>query len=175
MDRTFTRTFLSRAAMTLLLAVVTTATAWAQEAIDGLTYNSTGGYYEINDEQDLIDLATYVNAGNNASGKTFKQTQPITMTGMGFTPIGNSNAFKGTYDGGNHPITGLKASNEWENTGFIGKMNGGTLKNIILVNLAELAKLELYYMSSREPPATAPHTRDGKKGLTKLGSASPRS
>ena len=120
--------------MTLLFAVVTTATAWAQEAIDGLTYNSTGGYYEINDEQDLTDLATYVNAGNNTSGKTFKQTQPITMTGTGFTPIGNSNTFYGSYDGGNHPITGLNASNEWENTGFIGKMNGGTLINIILVN-----------------------------------------
>ena len=30
--------------------------------IEGLTYNDEG-YYEINDAQDLVDLATYVNAG----------------------------------------------------------------------------------------------------------------
>ena len=64
-------------ALLLLFTLLTTTTAGAQETISGLTYNTAGGYYEIHDAQDLIDLATYVNAGHDASGKTFKQTADI--------------------------------------------------------------------------------------------------
>ncbi len=89
----------------LLMMLLTATTAGAQEAISGLTYNSTGGYYEINDKQDLIDLATYVNAGNTASGKWFKQTADLNMSGVTWTAIGTKvgdsefRRFYGNYDG----------------------------------------------------------------------------
>ena len=122
-----------RATAALAIILLTATTAWAQEAIDGLTYNTTGGYYEINDEQDLIDLATYVNAGNNASGKTFKQTQDITMTGSNFTPIGvgskDSNKFGGTYDGG-----GYTSYSQTKFAGLFNYVEEGTVRNVILVS-----------------------------------------
>ncbi|MBR4152436.1 MAG: hypothetical protein IKT98_05700, partial [Selenomonadaceae bacterium] len=72
--------------------------------ISGLTYNAAGGYYEIADAQDLNDLATYVNAGNNCDGLTFKLTADI--SGVDFH-IGDTedHKFKGTFDGDDHKIT----------------------------------------------------------------------
>ena len=49
----------------------------------------------------LNALSTYVNAGIDASGKTFKQTADIDMQGESYTPIGleEPHPFRGTYDG----------------------------------------------------------------------------
>ena len=71
---------ISRAAMMLALMLLTATTAGAQETISGLTYNTEGGYYEIPDAAALNALADYVNAGNDASWKTFKQTANITFS-----------------------------------------------------------------------------------------------
>ena len=62
-------------------------TANAAETINGLTYNETGGYYEINNADALIAFRNYVNSGHDCSGLTFKQTADITLT-QNFTPIG---------------------------------------------------------------------------------------
>ncbi len=104
---------------TVLLMLLTTMTAWAQDAIDGLTYNTSGGYYEIKDAQDLIDLANYVKGGGDTYGKTFKQTANITFehtsdwndTSSGernFEGIGDF--FKGDYYGQGFTISGLRMS-----------------------------------------------------------------
>ena len=104
---------------TVLLMLLTTATAWAQDAIDGLTYNTSGGYYEIKDAQDLIDLANYVKGDGDTYGKTFKQTANITFehtsdwndTSSGernFEGIGDF--FKGDYYGQGFTISGLRMS-----------------------------------------------------------------
>ena len=130
-----------RAAMLLLvmLLTMTAQTAWAQDAISGLTYNTAGGYYEINDAQDLVDLATYVNGGNNASGKTFKQTADITLSGN-FEPIGsqpnsyNPTPFSGIYDGQGHAITGLTVNTFSPYAGLFGKLQGGSVRNVTMVN-----------------------------------------
>lgn len=131
---------LARAAMTLLIALLTTATAWAQNDITGLTYND-GGYYEINDAQDLVDLATYVNSGNDASGKTFKQTQDIDMSSAGnFEPIGsqpnshNPTPFNGTYDGQGNAIIGLTVNTSSPMAGLFGLFQGGSVRNLTMVN-----------------------------------------
>jgi len=89
---------LKREAMTLLAALLTATTAGALETITGLTYNSTDGYYEISDAQDLFNFANYVNSGNNAIDKTFKQTQDIDMSSIGnFEPIGSQpNSYSST-------------------------------------------------------------------------------
>ena len=105
-------------------------------SIDGLNYVSTSfnigsqtyilydGYYEIADEQDLIDLGNYTNANseNTCEGLTFKLTRDLdfsshttddcqTNFGDGnFIPIGRNAVFKGTFDGQGHTITGLRFS-----------------------------------------------------------------
>ena len=64
--------------------------------IDGLTFNTSGEYYEIGTTDALIALASYVNAGNDCAGLTFKLTADLDLTGETFTAI---EGFKGTFDG----------------------------------------------------------------------------
>ncbi len=94
--------------------------------------------YAITNESDLRNLAAAVNEGNDGKDKTFRQTKDITMSGDNFTPIGinttGSNYFRGTYDGGNHDISGLKVTNNTQYTGFFGNVYYGTVKNIIFVS-----------------------------------------
>ena len=132
-----------RAAVLLLVMMLTMTaqTAWAQDAISGLTYNTAGGYYEINDAQDLVDLATYVNGGNNASGKTFKQTHDINMSSISnLEPIGsqpknnNPTPFNGTYDGQGNAIIGLTVNTFSPYAGLFGKLQGGSVRNVTMVN-----------------------------------------
>ena len=105
----------------------------------GLTYNTTGGYYEISNAQDLVVLANYVKGGNNASGKTFKQTADITLSGN-FEPIGsqpnsyNPTPFSGIYDGQGHAITGLAVDTSSPYAGLFGYMQGGSVRNLTMVN-----------------------------------------
>ena len=107
----------------------------------GLTYNTTGGYYEISNVQDLVVLANYVNDGNNASGMTFKQTQDIDMGSIGnFEPIGsqpnnyNPMPFNGTYDGQGHAITGLTVNTSSPYAGLFSYMQDGSVRNLTMVN-----------------------------------------
>lgn len=96
----------------------------------GLTYNTAGGYYEINDEQDLIDLGDFVGgcSANHCEGKTFKLTADLDFTNMptrsvngnsgNFHPIGLveddsfDGCFSGHFDGQNHTIKGLSYTNK---------------------------------------------------------------
>ncbi|MBQ4405959.1 MAG: hypothetical protein II852_03000 [Bacteroidales bacterium] len=131
-----------RAAMMLLIALLTAATGWAQDEISGLTYNTTGGYYEIPDAAALNALSTYAQS-NDCAGKTFVQTADITLTGT-FNPIGGNSSknyygFLGTYDGGGHTISGLNVSVTSTSWGFAvaglfgGIDGGGTVRNVGLI------------------------------------------
>lgn len=100
--------------------------------IGTIQWNTTGdGFYEINAESDLEDLAVYVNGSgtyyaggtettaHDCADLTFKLTQNITMTGE-HTPIGvydfsNPKYFRGTFDGNGKDIKNLtinKPNNE---------------------------------------------------------------
>ena len=112
----------------------------------GNTYVTSGSYYEINDEQDLIDLANYVNAGNNCAGLTFKMTADLDFTNMpkdlengkgNFLPIGFvGKNFYGHFDGQNHSITGLyfNGSSSFVGLFCIIKNSGIAVENVTLVN-----------------------------------------
>ena len=140
--------------MTLLLMLLTTVTAWAQDpaSIGSIQYNSTLGAYEINSVQNLNDLAVYVNGtgtystsgdettAHSCSGLTFKQTADITYTGTGnYTPIGlyvNEDGFQGTFDGQGNTISGIDCTGdgvtgESESLGLFG-WNKGTVRNVTL-------------------------------------------
>ncbi|MBR1932400.1 MAG: InlB B-repeat-containing protein, partial [Prevotella sp.] len=105
---------------------------WKAE-IDGLTYDATIGGFIIDSREALNTLATY-SQSNNCSGKTFKQTADITLSGN-FTGIGCYNhPFSGTYDGGNHYITGLYKKNYVNYLGLFLMTNGATISNVRLVS-----------------------------------------
>lgn len=139
MNKTIKPSFAKRIGFSFMMMLLTTTTAWAQDAISGLTYNTEGGYYEISDVQDLVDLATYVNGTDNVSiGKTFRQTANIDMSSVNnFDPIGSiggSKSFKGTYDGGNFTISNLTVSNNYGAIGLFGMIKDATIRNIVLVS-----------------------------------------
>ena len=117
MEKKAFRHFSMRAAMLLLVMMLTTATAWAQstETLGGYTFtigtDGDGQYYKVDCEAALRALSSY-STSNSCSGKRFVQTADITLTGT-FAPIGgnsssNYDCFKGTYDGGGHTISGLQ-------------------------------------------------------------------
>ncbi len=143
-----------RAAIALLLVMLTGISAWAQDpaSIGSIQYNSTLGAYEINSVQNLNDLAVYVNGrgtystsgdettAHSCEGLTFKQTADITYTGTGnYTPIGlyvNEDGFQGTFDGQGNTISGIDCTGdgltgEGESLGLFGR-NRGTVRNVTL-------------------------------------------
>lgn len=136
-NNTNTLKHLFAALLTIAALAAGHTTAWAQEEIAGLTYNSEGGYYEIPDADALDAFAYYLAHTANGSGKTFKLTGDITYTHgnsdteHNFTPIGNS--FRGTLDGQGHAISGIRVYQP--NDTYIGvfkEINSCTVKNIVL-------------------------------------------
>ena len=92
-------------------------------------------------------LATNVNSGNNYSGKFFKLDADITYghttvwndatsTENNYTAIGTStNNFRGTFDGDNHTISGIRIYTTNDYQGLFGYVySGSTVKNIALAN-----------------------------------------
>lgn len=92
------------------------------------------GVYEINDEAGLFWLAEQVASGNTFDGKTVVLTDNITMT-QPWTPIGEYNngdpalSFKGTFDGQDHTISGLKVTGN-QCLGFFGAKYAGDVLNV---------------------------------------------
>ena len=153
MRRFKTQSILTRAALTLLVMMLTTTTAWAEtENLGGYDFtietDGEGSYYKVDSEAALRALSSYVNAGNNASGKRFKQTADIILNGD-FMPIGASStdlnlSFNGSYDGSNFAISGLKVDIYAMWAGLFGYVVNGTIKNIILVNPDVKARTPYY-------------------------------
>jgi len=101
------------------------------------TYNggdgTSGTPYQIANASDLLELS-------GTSGdwdKYFIQTADINASGISnWSPIGNSTAFTGNYDGQNHTISSLNIN--WEsndNIGFFGHAGACTIKNLGLTNV----------------------------------------
>ena len=125
------------AAVLTIAALATGQEAAAQDpaTIGSISYNSTLGAYEIASENNLHDLAVYVNGAgsyttvgeettaHDCEGLTFKMTRDITFTASAawnaesdqnnYTAIGgiaNSQEryFKGTFDGQGHTVSGIR-------------------------------------------------------------------
>ena len=97
----------------------------------------------VNSAQDLADLAAGVNAGAASGFKYHGATLPRYAAGCVFvqtcdikrgvhTPIGNAtNAFRGTYDGDGHRITGLIYNGSGSGVGLFGAAyDGAIIKNL---------------------------------------------
>ena len=99
-----------------------------------LTFDEDG-ICRISTEAELKRFAEMANAGDNFAGKTVYLENDIDLNNKLWTPIGVYNDskthFKGTFDGQNHTITGLKVNESRKNgVGFFGKVNTGTIKNL---------------------------------------------
>ena len=105
--------------------------------IGNLRFNATTDEYLIGTATQLQQLATYVNAGHDCYGLTFKLAGNIDMSGVeNFAPIaGGTNQFGGTFDGNGKTISNLKISGG-DNVGLFGNVDSdGTVKNLTLENV----------------------------------------
>ena len=98
----------------------------------GYTVSEDGNTYEVYNADGLLAWNKAVQ-GNLLLNCTL--TDDINLTGKEWTPIGDyDNRYTGTFDGGNHTISGLTVKGSDENAGlfgYIGK-DGGTVKNVVL-------------------------------------------
>ena len=104
-----------------------------------ITLNKDKGYtddgqgnYTVTSAEGLKNIAKLVNDGN--TGIDITLTGNITLTGD-WTPIGTSisNAYKGTFDGGGHTITGLTVTGSDQYAGLFGRIgSGGKVKDVTL-------------------------------------------
>ena len=124
--------------MTLLMMVLTATTAWAEldpVTVDDYTFatgsDDDGEYYVVNSEDAFEKLAAYVSGGGATSGKRFKLTGDIYVSG---TMVGTSNnPFCGTFDGGGKSLQFMHRLSATNNCGPFRYVNGATFKNIIVV------------------------------------------
>ena len=90
------------------------------------------GNYTVDNEKGLKNIAKLVNDGN--TGIDITLTGNITLTGE-WTPIGidDKHQYIGTFDGGNHTISGLTVTGSDEYAGLFGYIgSGGTVKDVTL-------------------------------------------
>ena len=105
-----------------------------KEGADGYVEDENGNV-TISTAEGLFYFAKKVNAGNNFAGKTVTLANNIDLNNEKWTPIGiygtQATWFKGTFDGQNHAVTGLKVEESRKNgVGFFGKVYTGTIENL---------------------------------------------
>ena len=103
----------------------------------------------IGSADELAAFRNAVNGGDSYEGKYVKLTTSITLTDDNWTPIGTgtrsgsgyasgTHAFKGTFDGGNNTISGLKITSAEAKAaiGLFGIVDGGTVKDLTLSDVS---------------------------------------
>ena len=90
------------------------------------------GNYTVNNEKGLKNLAELVNNGETNINITLNTD--LNLTNMEWTPIGTeSQPYTGTFDGGNHTITGLTVTTSDQYAGLFGFIgSGGKVMNVKL-------------------------------------------
>ena len=76
------------------------------------------GSYTVTSADGLMNIAELVNGGKTDINITLDTD--IDLTGKDWTPIGTSNPYSGTFDGGGHTITGLTFTTNDEYAGLFG-------------------------------------------------------
>ena len=106
-----------------------------REVANGVKYDAATRTYYLYSAAGLEWLSTQTNTNNNQfSGYTVKLTSDVDLNNVAWTPIGQSNTFKGTFDGGNNTISNLTVSGDNTNVGLFGKVIG-TIKNVKIANV----------------------------------------
>ncbi len=96
------------------------------------------GYYTVDNEKGLRNLAKLVNSNGGKTLINITLTGDITLTGE-WTPIGNyENRYTGTFDGNGKTIRGLKIDKSGtDDVGLIGCLgSGGKVQNVTLTNIS---------------------------------------
>ena len=135
----------------------------------GYTVSEDGNTYEVYNANGLLAWNKAV-LGNLSLNCTL--TDDINLTGKEWTPIGDyDNRYTGTFDGGNHTISGLTVTGSDEYAGlfgYIGK-DGGTVKNVVLENVQITSDYQYGYVGG-----VAGYSRGNIENCSVSGSVSSR-
>ena len=94
-------------------------------------YKDADNEFTLTNAAELFGLAQLVNGGTNFANKTVKLGEDIDLIGYIWTPIGSGKRFSGTFDGGNHTITGMRVyAAGISYSGLFGYVYGGTMQNL---------------------------------------------
>jgi len=103
----------------------------------GYTVSEDGRTYNVYTDEGLRNVAKLVNEEWKLDINIIL-TNNIDLTGIDWTPIcpDNSKKYTGTFDGGNHTITGLTITGSNRYAGLFGQIGpGGTVKNVVLTEV----------------------------------------
>ena len=107
----------------------------ASRLLEGPGYTDDGqGNYTVTTAEGLKNIAELVNE-EWKSDINITLTDDIDLTGIDWTPIGidYNHQYTGTFDGGDHTITGLTVTGSDQYAGLFGRIgSGGTVKNVVL-------------------------------------------
>lgn len=125
-----------------------TGTTTPAGEVDTSWYSDAKKEFTLSNVKQLYGLAQLVNEGKTFEGKTVKLSKDLVINSgsaskwnkdtkglKAWTPIGSSNskAFKGTFDGQGHYISGIFSVQKKDN-GLFGYANGATVKNLAVIN-----------------------------------------
>ncbi len=115
----------------LLFALLAPTAAWAQFSGGSGTEDDP---YIIATTDDMDELASQVNNGNDYSGKFFLMTADLDFSGKTYTPVGNYNyGFKGTFNGNGHTISHVIIQSTLNFIGLFGWLeSGGSINGLTL-------------------------------------------
>lgn len=127
-------TLITKAALTAALVFIgLSAFSQTTETLGGYDFaietDDEGQYYKVDCPEALSAIVSYTKNAR-ASGKRFKQTADITLSGT-FEPL--HYVFSGIYDGNNMTISGLFTQRSTRPALF-GYLENATVKNVILLN-----------------------------------------
>lgn len=143
-----------------------------------ITLNNDKGYTDEGNGNYTVTTAdglkAVANIANNGSRDiNIILDKDIDLTNTKWTPIGtdHSNSYTGTFDGGNHTISGLTVTGSDEYAGlfgYIGK-DGGTVKNVVLENVQITSDYQYGYVGG-----VAGYSRGNIENCSVSGSVSSR-
>ena len=110
-------------------------TTWSSHA-DVSWYTADGTEFTLTTAEQFAGLAKLVNSGKSMKGVTIKLSNDVDFSANRFDEVigkDNDNPFSGTFDGGNHTITGVMIS-VLGFIGFFGQTNEAIIRNTIIRN-----------------------------------------
>ena len=117
------------------------------EATEAYSYDSNTRTITIYSGEGLKVAADEVNSGNTDINIILDKD--IDLTNTKWTPIGidDKHQYTGTFDGGNHTISGLTVKGSNEYAGLFGCIDdGGTVKNVVLENVQITSDYQYAYV-----------------------------
>ena len=122
-------------------STITSAT-WSQTTAPA-GYVVSGNTITISTATGLAYFANQINTGSDDySGKTINLTDDLSLSGKQWVPMGDpgtecssaNRGFNGTFDGQGHTIKDITVSYPYKSAGLFGYVNGGTIKNLMVVS-----------------------------------------